>query len=154
MGTWTLYFDGLTEPRNPGGRMCWGYSIQAEGMPTIDGAGTISPKQSNTNNQAEYLALGYALKKVTELIASGLKCDVLLIHGDSKLVIEQVSGRWAVKAPGLVAFHARCVELVRSIGNCRLMWIPREKNEHADQLSRQAYIQAEGHEPPTRTKFR
>jgi hypothetical protein len=36
---WTLYFDGLCEPRNPGGWMCYGWAIDHPQRGLVTGKG-------------------------------------------------------------------------------------------------------------------
>ena len=63
MSIWTLYFDGLCEPRNPGGRMCWAWILDA-GEHSTQGAETDPPVAHNTNNVAEWMALGYGIRAI------------------------------------------------------------------------------------------
>jgi ribonuclease HI len=53
-----------------------------------------------TNNQAEYLAVIEGLRAVEEW-----KPDRLEVYLDSKLVVEQLGGRWRVKEPALRPLH-------------------------------------------------
>lgn len=57
---------------------------------------------------------------------------------DSKLVVEQMAGRWKVKHPDLIPLHTRARELAVKFDHVRYSWIPREKNSHADRLANQA----------------
>lgn len=153
---WKLYFDGLTEPTNPGGRMAWGMVLKIGDDPsvTIRWHGTKANAPENTNNKAEYTSLGMGLKKVIELKATrddygGLEC-----FGDSKLVVEQVSLRWQVKSESIAPFHARVLELLKELVPWSIEWIPREQNYEADEQSRLAYQEVEGRMPPERTKWK
>lgn len=155
MSTWYLYFDGLCEVRNRGGRMAWGWLIRIPGRPDVVGHGTKPPAPANTNNVAEYLALGHGLRAVSELVKDATDFDGLIINGDSKLVVEQINRNWAVNAEHIKPLHARCLELLFELSGknpwgCE--WIPREENTEADELSRQGYFAAEGKMPPERKK--
>ena len=106
---YSLNFDGACEPRNPGGPGSWGYVIVGpEGGP-ITGMGSIPAASTTTNNVAEYWALGHGLRHLELAFTKGewQRPDAILIRGDSKLVICQLNGEWACRAPGLIPLLAR-----------------------------------------------
>lgn len=82
-----------------------------------------------TNNVAEYRGLIAGLEAARELEAR--RVDVRM---DSKLVIEQMAGRWKVKHPDMIPLHRRASELVRGFDDVSWTWIPRAENAHADRL--------------------
>jgi broad specificity phosphatase PhoE/ribonuclease HI len=86
-----------------------------------------------TNNVAEYRGLIAGLEAAIELGADGVA-----VRMDSKLVVEQMSGRWQVKHPDMAALARRASDLRRVIGDVTFQWIPREQNRHADRLANQA----------------
>ncbi len=57
---------------------------------------------------------------------------------DSKLVVEQMSGRWQVKHPAMKPLAAEAQALVRRLPSVRFRWIPRAQNSHADRLANEA----------------
>ncbi len=127
----TAYFDGSADP-NPGGRIGIGWNIAYAGGSGRSGAAERAPAPGNTNNVAEYLGLIAALEAYLEHGGTG----PLLIHGDSQLVIMQMTGQWGIKAPGLFALNARAHELAaRVAGGVRYQWVPRARNAVADQLA-------------------
>ena len=82
-----------------------------------------------SNNVAEYSGLIAGLKAVNEIDPGA----TILVKMDSKLVVEQMSGRWKVKHPNMQklvkeAFAAHDPTLVS------YQWIPREENSHADSI--------------------
>ena len=87
------YFDGLTEPVNPGGIGAYGYVIEVDGQVLIEGKGVIGKGRMISNNVAEYSALIALLEKLAEL---NLRNDVIIM-GDSQLVINQMSGAWGAR---------------------------------------------------------
>ncbi|MFN2538594.1 MAG: bifunctional RNase H/acid phosphatase [Mycobacteriales bacterium] len=96
---------------------------------------------SATNNVAEYSGLIAGLKAALELGATDV--DVRM---DSKLVVEQVSGRWQVKHPGLRPLAREATELLGRFDAFTARWIPREQNKHADRLANEAMdAAAKGH---------
>lgn len=160
MTPWTLHFDGLCEPTNPGGVMAYGWALVREGAETKAGKGAIPAAPENTNNVAEYLALFRGLTGTAELLRGVPPAEYagLVIRGDSKLVVEQIDGKWNINAPRLVTAHAACLELLNLTflprGPWGIEWVPRDENKVADQLSRFAYTQLTGKVPPERVKRR
>ncbi|MFI0819557.1 bifunctional RNase H/acid phosphatase [Streptomyces sp. NPDC021098] len=86
-----------------------------------------------TNNVAEYKGLIAGLRA-----AHGLDPEAeVQVRMDSKLVIEQMSGRWKIKHPDMRPLAAEAKGLVPP-GQVTYGWIPREKNKHADRLANEA----------------
>lgn len=86
-----------------------------------------------TNNVAEYRGLIAGLEE-----ARRLQADVVDVRMDSKLVVEQMSGRWKVKHPGLAELHQQARALGSTFSTVTYSWIPRERNRHADRLANKA----------------
>lgn len=86
-----------------------------------------------TNNVAEYRGLVAGLTEAARLGAAEVA-----VFMDSKLVVEQMAGRWKVKHPDLIPLHRQARELASRFDHVRYSWIPREKNSHADRLANQA----------------
>ena len=87
-----------------------------------------------TNNVAEYSGLIAGLREAGR-IEPGADVEVRM---DSKLVVEQMSGRWKIKHPGLQPLAIEARQLTRQLGRVTYTWIPRERNKHADRLANQA----------------
>jgi ribonuclease HI len=84
-----------------------------------------------TNNVAEYKAAIEGLGRAADLGARSV-----LVRSDSKLLIEQLSGRWRVKNPTLIKLHERVrVLLSRFPGGATFEHVPRELNRQADRLA-------------------
>ncbi|UBU10802.1 bifunctional RNase H/acid phosphatase [Nonomuraea gerenzanensis] len=88
-----------------------------------------------TNNVAEYRGLIAGLRAVLELGGDGAQVAVRM---DSKLVVEQMAGRWKIKNEGLRPLAAEAGALVRRLRVTEWTWIPRERNSHADRLANEA----------------
>jgi probable phosphoglycerate mutase len=86
-----------------------------------------------TNNVAEYSGLIAGLQAAADLGAVDVEARM-----DSKLVVEQMSGRWQIKHPGLRPLAAQAAALVRRFETVRFTWIPRERNRRADALANAA----------------
>ncbi|MQA15471.1 MAG: bifunctional RNase H/acid phosphatase [Pseudonocardiaceae bacterium] len=92
-----------------------------------DGLGTA------TNNVAEYSGLIAGLRAALELGAG--TADVRL---DSKLVVEQMNGRWKVKHAHLQPLAREAAALARRFDEVAYSWVPRAANAHADRLANEA----------------
>ncbi len=86
-----------------------------------------------TNNVAEYSGLIAGLEAARELGAS--RVDVRM---DSKLVVEQMSGRWQVKHPDMKPLARKASGLVGDFDRVTFEWVPRAQNTHADRLANEA----------------
>jgi ribonuclease H / adenosylcobalamin/alpha-ribazole phosphatase len=93
-----------------------------------------------TNNVAEYSGLIAGLRAAADLGAVEVEARM-----DSKLVVEQMSGRWRIKHPGLRPLAAEAATLVRRFDTVRFVWVPRERNRRADALANAAM---DGTAPP------
>lgn len=86
-----------------------------------------------TNNVAEYRGLIAGLTAAVELGAR--EVDVRM---DSKLVVEQMSGRWQVKHPDMIPLARQANQLATQFSRVTYTWIPRAQNAHADRLANEA----------------
>ena len=86
-----------------------------------------------TNNVAEYSAVIFALEVAFEIDPAA----EIVVRMDSKLVVEQMSGRWKIKHPDMLSLGARVQQLI-SGKNVEFVWIPREQNVLADALANKA----------------
>jgi probable phosphoglycerate mutase len=87
-----------------------------------------------TNNVAEYRGLIAGLTKAAE-IAPDADVEARM---DSKLVVEQMSGRWRIKHPDMKPLALEARDLASRFNSVRYTWIPRERNKHADRLANEA----------------
>ena len=86
-----------------------------------------------TNNEAEYHALIEGLKAVSEW-----KPDRLEIYLDSKLVVEQMNGRWRVKDARMQSLQTEAKDLLAAIPEVEIKHVEREHNKGADALANMA----------------
>ncbi|MFJ8213210.1 bifunctional RNase H/acid phosphatase [Streptomyces sp. NPDC096033] len=86
-----------------------------------------------TNNVAEYRGLIAGLKAARELAPDA----EVRVRMDSKLVVEQMSGRWKIKHPDMKPLAAEAATVL-SPAQVTYEWIPRERNKHADRLANEA----------------
>ncbi|WP_326630756.1 MULTISPECIES: bifunctional RNase H/acid phosphatase [unclassified Streptomyces] len=92
-----------------------------------------------TNNVAEYKGLIAGLKAAKALVpdASAEGALQVRVRMDSKLVVEQMSGRWKIKHPDMKPLAAAAARILPASA-VTYEWIPREKNKHADRLANEA----------------
>ncbi|MFH9857982.1 bifunctional RNase H/acid phosphatase [Streptomyces sp. NPDC017202] len=86
-----------------------------------------------TNNVAEYRGLLAGLRAARELDPAA----PVRVRMDSKLVVEQMSGRWKIKHPDMKPLAAEAAR-IHPPGQVTYEWIPREQNKHADRLANEA----------------
>jgi probable phosphoglycerate mutase len=85
-----------------------------------------------TNNVAEYRGLVAGLELAT-IHAPDADVEVRM---DSKLVVEQMAGRWKVKHPAMKPLHAEAGRLAERV--VAWTWVPRAENAAADALANEA----------------
>lgn len=130
-----LYADGAARG-NPGPAGAGAVLLDEDG--TVVAELTLALGRA-TNNVAEYSALILGLEEAKRLGANAI--DVRM---DSKLVVEQLSGRWRTKHPGLIPLALRAGQLLASFPERQVRHVPREQNLVADALSNRAIDAAAG----------
>jgi ribonuclease HI len=92
-----------------------------------------------TNNYAEYKALYLTL---CESIKQGiLNVEVYM---DSKLIVEQILGRWQVKTPSILPLHLEVKGLIPKFNHITFTHIYRKYNVEADKLANDAMDSPQG----------
>ena len=86
-----------------------------------------------SNNVAEYRGLIAGLEAVRELDPDA----TVEARLDSKLVVEQMSGRWKIKHPDMRPLALRARDALPP-SQVTYTWVPREQNKHADRLANEA----------------
>ena len=87
-----------------------------------------------TNNVAEYGGLVAGLQAALDLDPTA----EVEVRMDSKLVVEQMSGRWKVKHPDMQQLALQAQKLARQLRSVRYTWVPRAQNGAADALANSA----------------
>lgn len=116
---------------NPGDAAGGAVVIDPQTGSVIASAGILCGVASN--NVAEYRGMIEGVKTALEISPSA----TLHIRMDSKLVVEQMSGRWKIKHPDMQALAMEARELLagRSVA---FEWVPREENSRADAAANRA----------------
>jgi probable phosphoglycerate mutase len=86
-----------------------------------------------SNNVAEYRGLIAGLSAARDLDPEA-HVEARL---DSKLVVEQMSGRWKIKHPSMIPLALEAKQLLPA-DQVTYEWVPRERNRHADRLANEA----------------
>ncbi len=86
-----------------------------------------------SNNVAEYTGL---ISGVTRALAIDPDAE-LTVRMDSKLVVEQMSGRWKIKHPAMAELAAEARRVLTGTP-VRFEWVPRAQNARADRVANEA----------------
>jgi ribonuclease HI len=114
---------------NPGPSAIGAVVIDTSTTPPTRLAAVSERIGTTTNNVAEYKAVIAGLQA-----AQQFSPRTVHVRADSKLVIEQLAGRWKVKQPHLKPLHAHATALLESFYQVDLAHVPREENAEADAL--------------------
>lgn len=130
-----VHFDGACQPPRGGGVATYGFTAEAPGLYHEERGLAVPPWTPRaTNNVAEYTA---AIRALEWLLAEGYFGSIRMM-GDSQLVVRQMQGQYQVRAPHLQEYHAHLQRLVAKFLRVDFVWIPREANARADELSKAA----------------
>ncbi|MBF6471698.1 MULTISPECIES: bifunctional RNase H/acid phosphatase [Nocardia] len=102
-----------------------------------------------TNNVAEYRGMIAGLEAAAELGA-----ESVVVRMDSKLVVEQMSGRWKIKHAALIPLADRARRIAAGFARVTYTWIPRAENSAADRLANEAMDEGTGVDRATATDTR
>lgn len=124
-----MFFDGGSRG-NPGSGGC-GAVVEKDGKTVWQGWAYLEDEKT-TNNVAEYAGLILGIKGLRESGASKA-----LICGDSKLVLNQLTGTWKCRGARLAALRQRAVDSLQGIDYDSLH-VSRQFNGEADALANRA----------------
>jgi ribonuclease HI len=92
-----------------------------------------------TNNEAEYMALIFALKKMKQVFGKAeMKQAQVEIKIDSELIVNQLNHQYKIEEKNLQKLFLQVWNLMLDFGEVSFMAVPREKNKEADKLVNQA----------------
>ena len=95
--------------------------------------GSLFVGKNATNNQAEYAGLIYGLEKAIEM-----NIKILLVKGDSQLVINQMTGKYSCNSDNILPLYLKAKELEKEFQTIYYSHVLRSYNKRADQLSNEA----------------
>ncbi len=128
-----IFTDGASRG-NPG-LASYGYTISDDQGNIINEKGEYIG--TTTNNVAEYSAVLNAFKYLLESYLNDLPIEINLF-ADSKLVAEQLSGRWRIKNENLKLIFNEIKVLENKLGKVTYTHVYRSQNKRADSLANQA----------------
>lgn len=97
-----------------------------------------------TNNVAEYTGLVLGLERILKYYPDA----AIDVRMDSKLVVEQMSGRWKIKHPDMKVLAARAREVSATATSVTYTWVPRAENKRADAAANAAMDDPAAHAGP------
>ena len=121
-----VYFDGASRG-NPGHASAGFVICNSDGIEIYSGGEYLGKR---TNNFAEYAACFLAIEKCVESGYSNI-----IVFGDSKLVIEQLNGKWKVRNRILKKFHANITKLFSKFESIQFKHVRRNLNKRADEMA-------------------
>jgi ribonuclease HI len=134
----TLYFDGLCEPKNPGGIPVYAFIVLDSSNERVlaQEAGLAGEPwvESATHNLAEYTAAIKGVKWAKEHSST----EELSIYGDSELVIRQLNKVYRVKSPRMLPLYTELTGLLKGLA-WKAVWVPRNDNSESDKLANDFY---------------
>ncbi len=86
-----------------------------------------------TNNVAEYKALGRGLETALDLGIKKITCYL-----DSELVVKQIKGEYKVKNERIISMYNMTVPLIEKLDSFEIIHVKRELNKKADKLVNEA----------------
>jgi len=122
--------DGASKG-NPG-PSSYGYIIKNRGGAIVHEEGKLIGV--TTNNVAEYTAVVKALEYIIKRFFRKAPHKVEIV-ADSRLVVEQLSGRFKIKSPNLLPLFDKIKALEIEVGTVFYRAVPREENFIADRLA-------------------
>jgi len=130
----SIYVDGGARG-NPGPAAI-GVIIQQQGQ-VLKKYGELIDQA--TNNQAEYQAIIFAMKKAKLLFGKKkAKQMELEFYSDSELIVKQLNHQYKIKEEDLQPLFIKALNLVIDFGKVSFKHIPRSKNKEADRLLNEA----------------
>lgn len=135
-----IYFDGSCRPFNPGGVMgIGGYITDENGEWVFSFSEWFEARKENSTNKAEVIACYKALSFLYDKYKDNLHNIDIKIYGDSKLVCSKMNKKNQIFS-GLYSKQAEDLYFLskNSFRKVEFIWIPREENTMADELSKQS----------------
>lgn len=137
---WTINFDGGCIGGNPGGAAVGSWIIRGPDQKIVEqGAKLICKGEGATSNVAEWGGLVHGLERLHSYTQG-----MILIRGDSQLVVNQVKGVYQVKQEHLKPWKAKAVEILDKFDIWQAIHVKRELNKEADEYGKTWYEQTKG----------
>ncbi len=129
-----VYTDGGSRG-NPGPSAIGVVICNKKGEPIKKFGETIG---ETTNNETEYQAVIFALKKLKALYGKDeTKKSQIEMRIDSELVVKQLNHEYKIEEPNIQQLFLKVWNLMLDFGKIKFVAIPREQNKEADRLVNQ-----------------
>jgi ribonuclease HI len=134
-----VHFDGACQVSRAGPVAGYGFVVEGNDLDHEEFGLAVPPgSERATNNVAEYVG---AIRALEYLVSREFR-GIVVVFGDSQLVVRQMSGEYDVRAEHLRPYHDHLVALATRLAEVRFTWVPREENTRADALSQRAIEEA------------
>lgn len=121
---------------NPGPAALGVYITDAKGTRIKSYGETIG---NRTNNEAEYEAVVFGLKKLKTLLGKEKTRKLRVeVRADSELLVKQLNHEYKIESENVVPLFIRIWNLMLDFGSVTFRHVPREKNREADRLVNRA----------------
>lgn len=132
----TIYTDGGARG-NPGPAAAGAVFVNEKKQPFKKLSQYLGDKM--TNNEAEYHAVIFALKKFKQLFGKKVaKTSTITLKSDSELLVKQLKGKYKIKEPNIQDLFIQLWNLTLDFEKVKFRHVPREKNKGADFLVNEA----------------
>lgn len=121
--------NGPTQGKS--GRGAIGFVIRDDEGNVLDKRGVYIGDEV-TVNECEYTGVALGLFMARELGATHVT-----LYTDSQLVAMQLRGIWACRQPTLFEYLEEAKAEIAKFEDVAIEWVPRERNQHADMLTRE-----------------
>ena len=133
--TLTVYTDGGSRG-NPGPSAIGVYITDHLGHPIKSYAETLGVK---TNNEAEYMAVIFAMKKIKALVGKERTKQMKLdMRTDSELLVRQMNHVYKLENKKIIPLFVEIWNLTMDFGSVTFTHVMRERNRAADKLVNRA----------------
>lgn len=136
---YVIYTDGasLGNP-GPAGAGIAIYQLGPDDATLIPFKEYAIPLGTMTNNQAEYSALVFALRKMKQLLGKDAVKDISIeVRADSELLVKQLTHKYKIMDAKVKELFFEAWNLLVDFGPVTFISIPREQNKTADALSKE-----------------
>lgn len=137
LGRLIVEADGASRG-NPGAAAGGAVVLNPETGQILARAGVLCGHASN--NVAEYRGMIEGLEIAFDIAPEA----TVHVRMDSKLVVEQMSGRWKIKHPDMQNLARVAIELIK-VRSVTFEWVPREQNSLADAAANAALDRQESY---------
>ena len=135
------FIDGACESVNPGGTASYGVMVKSNEVTVFTDSAAVGSGSGMSNNVAEYSGLIAFL----EWYIQHADNSKAIVYSDSSLLINQMTDYWRARRGLYLPYYKRAWEIIHRNSlkdRIEYRWVPREQNQEADKLSKDALFTA------------